>query len=225
MKFERKSILDENPNIIFTSEFDEIELDFLVEFLETGDPKNVPDHLVAYMEILEKIWGMSRQMFNYPNNQAIINHLMIVYRMKRPKAMQLVKDALTYFHRENMLSNEVWKGILADNGMKAFVAAIKVAKNSRDFKDSFMILLELGKFLEWNVDKMDGVDEDFIRQIQITTSDVTKFGFEKTNRNELAAMIDALPDVSEKMKELAKKEVDMVPFKLIFGENNPRKEQ
>lgn len=224
MKLEKKSILEDNPLILASSEFDELDLDILIEFLETGNPENVPDHIVAYMEILEKIWGMSRQMFNYPNNQAIINHLLITYKMKRPKAMQLVKDSLTYFHRENMLSNEVWRGVLGDNGMKSFVAAIKVAKNSRDFKDAFSILLELGKFLGWNVEKMNAEDENFIRQIQVVTSDVTKFGFEKTNRTDLAAMIDALPDISPKMKELAKQEVDMVPFKLIFSENNPRKE-
>lgn len=224
MKIEKKSILNDNPEILASSEFDEIDLDTLIEFLETGNPENVPDHIVAYMEILEKIWGMHRQMFNFPNNQAIINHLLILYKIKRPKAMQLVKDALTYFHRENMLSNEVWKGILADNGMKTFVAALKVARSSRDFKDAFSILLDLGKFLGWNIEKIDVEDENFIRQIQVVTSDVTKFGFEKTNRTDLAAMIDALPDISPKMKELAKLEVDAVPFKLVFSENNPRKE-
>jgi len=49
------------------------------------------------------------------------------------------------------------------------------------------------------------------------------FGLEKQDRREVARFIDALPDVSEKMKEVAKKEVDGIPFKLLFGEN-PRKE-
>lgn len=224
MKIERHSILEQNPEIVHTSEFDNIELDFLVAFLETGQTENVPDHVVAYMEMLEKIWGMSRRMFEFPNDSAIISHIMILYKFKRPKAMQLVKDAMLYFSRETMMPNEVHRSKLADLGMKAFVGAIRLAKSSRDFKDSFMILIELGKFLGWDTTQMDEDDENFIRQLQIVSSDITMFGFEKVGRQELGTMIDALPDVSEKMKQVAKAEVDGIPFKMLFGSENPRKE-
>lgn len=221
----KRSILESKPEIVHTSQFDNIELEYFIAFLESGDTKNVPEELVAYMELMEKIWGMSRRMFDFPNDTAIINHLMILYNFKRPKAMQLLKDAMLYYSRESMMPNEVHRQRLADNGMKAFVAALRMAKTSRDFKDSFMIFLELAKFLRWDQDPVDENDENFIRQLQVMTTDVGMFGFEKVDRKELGTFIDNLPDVPQKMKDLAKQEVDKVPFKIIFSPDaNPRKD-
>ncbi|GEM_PF-2526159 len=224
MKIEKHSILETNPEIVHTSEFDNIELDYLIAFLETGETQNVPPEIIAYMEMMEKIWGLSRRMFEFPNYQAIINHLMILYKLSRRKAMQLVKDAMLYYSREEMMPEEVHRQMLADRGLKCFVAALRVAKTSRDFKDSVSILLELGKFLKWDLTQMDQEDENFIRQLQIVTSDVEMWGLEKIDRRQLGNMVDALPDVSDKMKEVAKMEVDGIPFNLVFGAENPRKE-
>lgn len=224
MKIEKRSILEANPEIVHTSQFDNIELEYLIAFLETGDTKNVPDELLAYMEMMEKIWGMSRRMFEFPNDQAVITHIMIMYNFTRPKAMKLVKDAHLYFSREAAMPNEIHRNRLSENGMKSFIAAIRVAKTSRDFKDAFMIILELGKFLEWNKDPMDEKDENFIRQLQVITADISMFGLDKVDRNELGAFVDHL-EIPQKMKDLAKQEVDKVPFKILFDpEQNPRKE-
>ena len=89
-----------------------------------GNPENIPPELAEYLQILDIIWRLHKRQFDYPNNQAIINHLMLVYGFKRPKATQLVKDSLKYFYAENNQDNAVNKGILADNGMKSFVLAI-----------------------------------------------------------------------------------------------------
>ena len=89
-------------------------------------------------------------------------------------------------------------------------------------KDAFWILLELGKFLGWNVEKEDTENENFIRQIQVVTSNIETFGLEKQDRRLVAQFIDKLP-ISEKMKEVANAEVDGIPLKLIYGDN-PRKD-
>lgn len=224
MKIERKSIIKENPEIVHSSQFDSIELNFLLAYLESGDTENVPDELLAYMELMEIIYGLSRRLFDFPNDSAIISHIMILYGFKRPKAMQLLKDAMMYFSKESIMPNEVHRQRLSENGTKTFIAALRVAKSSRDFKDAFMILLELGKFLKWDEDPLDEKDENFIRQLQVITSDVTMFGLDKIDRNELGSFVDHL-DIPQKMKDLAKLEVDKVPFKLLFTpETNPRKD-
>ena len=217
----KRRIIPENQ-LQFTSNFDEIELEHLIEFLEVGNPENIPPELAEYLQILDIIWRLHKRQFDYPNNQAIINHLMVAYHFKRPKATQLVKDSLKYFYAENNQDNAVNKGILADNGMKSFVLAMKIAKTSRDVKDAFWILLELGKFLGWNVEKEDTENENFIRQIQVVTSNIEEFGLEKQDRRLVAQFIDKL-SISEKMKEVAKAEVDGIPLKLIYGDN-PRKD-
>lgn len=204
-------------------DFDEIELDDLLEFLETGNPKNVPPKLAAYMMMLEKIWSMYRRSFDFPNKEAIIKHLVIVDKLQRYQAVKLVRDALTYFAQENELSKKTWKELIADKMLKAFTAAIRLAKNSRDFLDAVKILKEMAAVLQLDQEDIGEMEEDIMRQLQVLSTDITLFGEEKQDRNSIAQFIDALPDVPEKVKEAAKLEVDQIPFRFLNMEDNPRK--
>lgn len=204
-------------------DFDDIELDDLLEFLETGDPKNVPTKLAAYMMMLEKIWSMYRRSFDFPNKEAIIKHLVIVDKLQRYQAVKLVRDALTYFAQENELSKKTWKELIADKMLKAFTAAIRLAKNSRDFLDAVKILKEMAAVLQLDQEDIGEMEEDIMRQLQVLSTDITLFGEEKQDRNSIAQFIDALPDVPEKVKEAAKLEVDQIPFRFLNMEDNPRK--
>lgn len=204
-------------------DFDEIELEDLLEFLETGNPKNVPPKLMAYMQMLEKIWGMYRRSFDFPNKEAIIKHLVIIDKLQRYQAVKLVRDALTYFAQENELSKKTWKELIADKMLKAFTAAIRLAKNSRDFLDAVKILKEMAAVLQLDQDDIGEMEEDIMRQLQVLSTDITLFGEEKQDRNTIAQFIDALPDVPEKVKEAAKLEVDQIPFRFLNMEDNPRK--
>lgn len=205
--------------------FDDIELDDLLLFLEGGDMRNAPPKLVEYMQILEMIWGMHKRMLDFPNNEAIINHLVLSRGFRREKARQLVKDALMYFHAENQLPKDTWRSIIADRGMKAFVGAIRLTKSSRDYKDAVSILFDLGKFLGWDLPDAEKPDDAWIRQLQIISADLPMFGLPSVNRAEIGKLIDGLPEISDKMKAAAKAEVDGVPFRLLYKEENPRKNE
>ncbi len=203
-------------------DFNDIELDDLLEWLEFGDPKNVPQKIASYMFMLEKIWGMYKRMFEFPNMESIINHLIIVDNLQRFQAKKLVTDALTYFASENQLSKKTWKELIADKMLKSFTAAIRVAKTSRDFKDAAIILKEMANVLDLDKEEIGEMEEDIMKQIQILTTDIKMFGEEPIDRRELATFIDSLPDVPEKVKAAAKEEVDKFPLKFLNYENNPR---
>lgn len=203
--------------------FDDIELEDLLEFLETGSSSSVPPKLLAYMQMLEKIWGMYCRMFEYPNKEAIIKHLVIVDQLQRYQAVKLVNDALNYFSAENHLPKATWKNLIADKMLKAFTAAIRLAKSSRDFLDSVKILKEMAVVLQLDKEEIMELEEDLMKQIQVLTTDITMFGEEPEDRRAIAQFIDNLPDVPEKVKEAAKAEVEGIPFRFLKFEENPRK--
>lgn len=203
--------------------FDDIELDDFLEFLETGGSKNVPPKLMAYMQMLEKIWGMYSRRFDYPNKEAIIKHLMTVNNFQRYQALKLVNDALNYFSIQNNLPKATWKNILADLMMKSFTASLRLAKTSRDFLDSVKILKEMAEVLQLDKEEIMELEEDLMKQIQVLTTDITMFGEEPEDRRAIAQFIDNLPDVPEKVKEAAKAEVEGIPFRFLKFEENPRK--
>ena len=187
--------------------------------------KNAPPKMVEYMQELEMIWGMHKRGLDFPNVESIINHLVLSKGFRREKARQLVKDAIYYFHLENDLPKETYRSIVADKGMKAFVAAIRLAKSSRDYKDAFSILLDLGKFMSWDQEDAEKADDSWIRQLQVLSADLPMFGLPSVNRAEIGKLIDDLPDISDKMKAAAKAEVDGVPFRMLYAEENPRKNE
>lgn len=204
-------------------DFDDIELEDLLEFLETGSPRNVPPKLLSYMQILEKIWAMYCRMFEYPNEEAIVKHLVIVDKLQRYQAVKLIKDCLNYFSAENHLPKETWKHLIADKMLKSFTASIRLAKTSRDFLDSVKILKEMSIVLQLDRDDNLKMEEDLMKQIQVLTTDIKMFGEEPEDRRAIAQFIDSLPDVPEKVKEAAKAEVDGLPFRFLNFEENPRK--
>lgn len=203
--------------------FDDIELDDLLEFLETGSPGNVPPKLLAYMQMLEKIWSMYCRMFEYPNKEAIVKHLVIVDKLQRYQAVKLINDALNYFSAENHLPKTTWKNLIADKMLKAFTAAIRLAKTSRDFLDAVKILKEMAVVLQLDKEEILEMEDDLMKQIQVLTTDIRMFGEEPEDRRAIAQFIDAIPDVPEKVKEAAKAEVDGLPFRFLKFEENPRK--
>lgn len=203
--------------------FDDIELDDLLEFLETGSPGNVPPKLLAYMQMLEKIWSMYCRMFEYPNKEAIVKYLVIVDKLQRYQAVKLINDALNYFSAENHLPKITWKNLIADKMLKAFTAAIRLAKTSRDFLDAVKILKEMAVVLQLDKEEILEMEDDLMKQIQVLTTDIRMFGEEPEDRRAIAQFIDAIPDVPEKVKEAAKAEVDGLPFRFLKFDENPRK--
>ena len=207
------------------SNFEDISLDDLLLFLKQGNMKNAPPKMVEYMQDLEMIWGMHKRGLDFPNVESIINHLVLSKGFRREKARQLVKDAIYYFHLENDLPKETYRSIVADKGMKSFVASIRLAKSSRDYKDAFSILLDLGKFMSWDQEDVEKADDSWIRQLQVLSADLPMFGLPSVNRAEIGKLIHELPDISDKMKAAAKAEVDGVPFRMLYAEENPRKNE
>ena len=69
----KRRIIPENQ-LQFTSNFDEIELEHLIEFLEVGNPENIPPELAEYLQILDIIWRLHKRQFDYPHNQASNKH-------------------------------------------------------------------------------------------------------------------------------------------------------
>lgn len=202
--------------------FDDIELDDLLEFLETGNPKNVPPKLAQYMQMLDKIWAMYRRGFEFPNQEAIVKHLMIVDGLQRFEAVKLIRDTFNYFKIENNLPKDTWRFLITDMMKKNYMLAIRLAKTTKDVRDANSIVRELGDVVGLDKDDILEMEEDLMKQIQVLTTDIKMFGEEPEDRRAIAQFIDNLPDVPEKIKEAAKAEVDGLPFRFLNFEENPR---
>ena len=86
-----------------------VELSDIYEFMETGNPDNAPESIVEYLEILNKVYGMTLRIDRFGSKEMVIKHLMVAEKIagekiSRYKAAQLYNEAIEYFYNYKKVS-------------------------------------------------------------------------------------------------------------------------
>lgn len=198
----------------------------IISFCETGNPNNAPEGVAEYLELLDKTRGMIDRFDMYPNDNIIINALIITDGLSRYKAKIIIDEAREFFYRDNKVSIQAWGNYYADLIDKTAKFAMLVIK---DVKDGAAVV----KMLEtaW---KVRGGDQEvkeelpaelFQPQFVVYTTNAEDLGLPKVDRNRIKEFIDnKVPDLTEKEKQRLYQEADIIPFKALQNDQeNPRK--
>ena len=92
---------------------DNIGLDDLKEFLETGNPDNAPEAIVQYIELLTRIHGMTLRIDKFGSKEAILKHLIAFEGLSRYKASLVYNETLEYFYTDKEVSKKAWRNFYA----------------------------------------------------------------------------------------------------------------
>lgn len=197
--------------------------------METGNPTNAPDHIVAYLDLLDMVRGMFLRMDKWGSKEAIIKHLMVSsnHKLSRYKANQVCDEAQEYFYRDSQISKVAWKNIYADKMEKMINFAMLTVKDVNDAQKVVKMLLDVSVLRGVNEeDKEELPAEVFQAPFVVYTWDSEALEMPKVNRQKLAEMIDAYPELTEKEKIRIKQEALIPGFKLKLFPNeqeDPRK--
>ena len=188
---------------------DQINLRDIYDFMETGNPSNAPDHIVAYLDLLDMVRGMFLRMDKWGSKESIIKHLMVSssHKLSRYKAMQVCDEAQEYFYRDSQISKAAWKNIYADKMEKMINFAMLTVKDVNDAQKVVKMLLDVSVLRGVNEEDKDELPaEIFQAPFVVYTSNTESLGLPKINRQKLAEMIDSYPELSEKEREHIKRE-------------------
>ena len=208
---------------------DQINLKDIYDFMETGNPSNAPEHIVAYLDLLDMVRGMFLRMDKWGSKEAIIKHLMVSssHKLSRYKAMQVCDEAQEYFYRDSQISKAAWKNIYADKIDKMINFAMLTVKDVNDAQKVVKMCVDAGVLRAVNEpDKDELPAEIFQPPFVVYTWDSEALEMPKVNRQKLAEMIDAYPELTEKEKIRIKQEALIPGFKLKLFPNeqeDPRK--
>jgi len=208
---------------------DQINLRDIYDFMETGNPKNAPEHIVDYLDLLDMVRGMFLRMDIYGSRDAIIKHLMVSpkHNLSRYKAAQVCDEAQEYFYRDSKISKDAWRNIYADKIDKMINFAMLLAKDVNDAQKVVKMCLDAGLLREVNTpDKEELLSEIFQPPYVVYTWDAEALDMPKVNRQKLSEMIDKFPELTEKEKIRIKQEslIPEFPLKIFPNEQeNPRK--
>lgn len=204
---------------------EDVTLDQVHEFMQKGSASNAPEHIVKYLELIDKVRGMILRFDIWGNRESVISHLVKHDRLSPYKARIIYNETIEYFYLEKVVSKAAWRNFYADKMERVVNFAMQTMTNASDAAKVVSMLKELGEMREVHVpDKEELPDNFFEKPFVLMTTDPEVFEFGKVNRQQLSAFIDTLPDITEREKIRIKQEARVLPLTIFADEQeDPRK--
>lgn len=204
---------------------DNIGLDDLKEFLETGNPDNAPEAIVQYIELLTRVHGMTLRIDKFGSKEAILKHLIAFEGLSRYKASLVYNETLEYFYTDKEVSKKAWRNFYASIIDQEINFARRVKKDGADSKRIVEMAEKAANMRGAFDEEIEELPEELFRTPFIVyTCDSQLLGLPTVDRNKLSAQIDAYPELSEKEKIQIKREAQILPINIFPNEQeNPRK--
>jgi len=196
-----------------------ISLQDIFDYIENGKPETAPTEIVRYLDLLEKSRAMHLRIDKFGSKEMVVKHLVKVEGLSPFLASQIYNDALEYFYADTQVSKSAWRNIIAEKLAKVANMAMITAKTVQDWKYVANILME--EFKARQLDQPDVEDLPsalFEKPFKLYTQSAEALGLPAINRMELARFIDELPELTEKEKEVLKREASILPNKLFPDE-------
>lgn len=204
---------------------DNIGLDDLKEFLETGNPDNAPESIVQYIELLTRIHGMTLRIDKFGSKEAVLKHLIAFEGLSRYKASLVYNETLEYFYTDKEVSKKAWRNFYAAILDQEINFSRRIKKDTADSKRIAEMVEKAANMRGAFDEEIEELPEELFRTPFIVyTCDSQLLGLPTVDRNKLSAQIDAYPELSEKEKIQIKREAQILPINIFPNEQeNPRK--
>jgi hypothetical protein len=203
----------------------DIDLEAIYDFIDNGDRSKAPQEVVDYLHLMDKIRAMHLRIDRYGSKDAIVNHLMKIEGLSRYLANKAYNQSMEYFYADNDISKEAWRNILAQRMEKNISLAQQLVKDVADSSKVNKMYIEMAQALGLHLPDPEPVPEGaYDRPNKIYTLSMEDLGRVPQPKKELRDFIMNLPEVSEKVKQMALQEALLEPMQIFPDENeDPRK--
>jgi len=204
----------------------DITLEHIYDYIENGNPNKVDPAIVEYLDLIEKIRGMYLRFDKWGSKDAILNHLIKADGHSRYFADQLYNDCLEYFYCDNKISKDAWRNIYAEKMERNINLATMIVKDVSDIAKVNRMIKEAAELRQLDKEEPEELPEAlFSKPWKLYAMDhLLLDGSPKVDRMKLAQQIDALPELSEKERDIIKREAAILPPNLFLPDDeNPRK--
>lgn len=204
---------------------EDINLEIISDFIATGNRSKADPAIVAYLDLMDKVRGMFLRFDKYGSKDHIVGHLMKVEGFSRYLANNIYNDAMEYFYCDSKISKDAWRNIYAEKMEKVINLSMLAIKDASDGAKVVKMISEVANLRQLHVeDKEELPEEWFARPWKLYAMDADFLGLPSVNRHKLAEQIDNLPELSEKEREMIKREAAILPVKIfVDGSEDARK--
>ena len=216
---ERLPILPDEqvPELKKSVDVSQISLSVIYQFIDRGDAQDAPQEVTEYLKWMEKVRCMDQRRENYGNRDLVIKHLVKVDGLTRYMATRLYDDTIEYFYSERNISRDAYRHRLAEMAMKNISLATVVSQDVKDVLAINKSIEGVAKLLKLDEPDPIVLDTEAPAPWVIFTTNAQDLGLPEVKRSALAKQIDAIPDISEKVREHVKREAGLLPM-ILFPE-------
>lgn len=217
-------IMTKKQEIKKLTEIQDIELEDIYAFIDSKT-KVISPEVEAYLHLMDKIRGMHLRIDRYGSKDAIVNHMIKAEGLSRYLANKAYNQAMEYFYADNEISKEAWRNIIAQRMEKNIALAQNLVKDVNDASKVNKMWKELAEVLDLQTkDEEPLPDAVYAKPTKIYTISMEDLGKKPQSKKELADFIRSLPEIPEKVKEMAMQEALLKPIEIFPEENeDPRK--
>lgn len=203
----------------------DVDISHIYDFMERGNADNAPQHIVDYLELLDKTRGMIMRIDQFGSKNLVVKHLILTQKLSKYKAGLVYDEAIEYFYSSQKVSKAAWKNIYAEKMEMMANFAVLQARTVDDARKVIQMYKDIGEMREVHVeDKSDLAAELFQAPVVVYSINPEDLGLPKANRQKLAEIIDKLPELTEKERNRIKEEAQVLPIKVFPDEQtDPRK--
>lgn len=189
-KLRRNKGFEITKDDVFGSFKDEVKLDKLMDYIESGSIGDLSNNEALYVDALRLVESMER---GYGKRKTVQFLQGKPFNLNYMKARDMIDEATSLFFSSKKIDKQALRNKRADMLEDMAYLVRKTAKTSKDFEIAGNLLIQASKLQE--LDKADPVKipaECFRKEARVYMLDPTKVGMEGINRNEVAAQIDNL---------------------------------
>lgn len=192
--------------------FEKSHFETLQDYIASGCTIELTDDELNYYNALYAIIGIQRK-YGKDNAIAFLRHEPFELTLQR--AREMYNEAINLFFADDTIENNAHRNMMYDSLLKAAQVVMTTAKGAKDMEVYGNLITQA-----WKVKGLDKPDEAKPKEIKdkpikIYSLDSEAVGIPGVNRAQLAAQIDAIPDISEREKVRIKRDARVTDISFV----------
>lgn len=192
--------------------FDTSHFDRLQDYLASGFAMELTDEELNYYNALYALIGIQRK---YGKDNAISFLMHEPFQVKRARAREMYNEAINLFYADDSIENNAHRNLMFDNLQKAAQVVLTTARTSKDMDVYGNLLTQAAKIKQ--LDRPDPEKRQAVKDknIKIYMLDTQAVGIPQVDRQQLAAQIDSIQDISERERVRIKRDANVIDVDII----------
>lgn len=208
---------------LFGGAEDETVFERIRAYYDSGCKGDMSAKEQMYLEVLQMTYSFE---VRYGKRKAIKILTKAPYNLSYERAADLISESVEMFNGGRRVTKEAMRCHLADTYDALYHLMIESATTTKDYAMAASILEKKAKVLQ--LDKEDDIaidKKEYIKTFRLLTIEPETIGLPKANRDELAAQIDSIDNLSEQEARRLKMDAGVIDMDIIGVLENVAQEE